>query len=462
MNGGTMKHRCMQVVVSCVSIGLLSVALQTGTAGALTTVRSVVPLATFRNQIVNMLEAVSCASPTYCVAVGSFYDGKTYQTVIESSSGGAWSVVSSPNETPGANYLKGVSCTSSTNCVAVGNYYDASNEQQTLVESWNGTVWSIVSSPDPSSSYDLLNGVSCTSSSDCVAVGAQTGGALVESWDGTAWSVVPNPDSSDYGVLEGVSCTGATSCMDAGTEADATLTQSWNGTEWSDISSPNGEFAVNLFTGVSCTSSVSCVAVGYSATDSSSLATPITASWNGTQWSSTYPNQDTGIVFEGVSCTGSIYCVAVGSYYGPTTLSLIETWNGTAWTFVSSPGPRQLNGASCLSSSSCVAAGYKGGGARKTYITSSNGSAWSNVKSPNPVIITSFKPTSGPPGSTVTIKGGNLERANLVTFNGVGAAITRDEANRLVVTVPAGATTGVIEVTTQGGSATSSSSFTVT
>jgi hypothetical protein len=81
-----------------------------------------------------------------------------------------WSIYPSPDQ-GSRDVLNNVSCTSSTNCVAFGEYYSTTTSPlQTLVESWNGTSWSIAPSPSLQGNYDALNGVSC-SSTDCVAVG---------------------------------------------------------------------------------------------------------------------------------------------------------------------------------------------------------------------------------------------------------------------------------------------------
>jgi hypothetical protein len=76
--------------------------------------------------------------------------------------------------------------------------------------------------------------------------------------------------------------------------------------------------------------------------------------------------------------------------------------------------------------------------------------------------ITSFSPTAGPVGTTVTITGTNLTGATSVKFNGVSATITSNTATQIVTKVPTGATTGPITVTTDNGTATSSTNFTVT
>lgn len=76
--------------------------------------------------------------------------------------------------------------------------------------------------------------------------------------------------------------------------------------------------------------------------------------------------------------------------------------------------------------------------------------------------ISKFTPKSGPVGTKVTITGKNLAMASAVTFNGTAAVITADTATRIVVKVPAGATTGKIVVTDPDGTATSATSFKVT
>src|SRR3984957_11099326 len=109
-----------------------------------------------------------------------------------------WSIV--PSVSPiGAPFgeLYAVSCSSTTDCFAVGD-----GGSGTLIEHWNGTTWTIVPSPNPSGQPDAeLNGVSCSSATDCFAVGDSAPEpltdfavkTLIEHWNGTTWSMVPSP-----------------------------------------------------------------------------------------------------------------------------------------------------------------------------------------------------------------------------------------------------------------------------
>jgi len=59
-------------------------------------------------------------------------------------------------------------------------------------------------------------------------------------------------------------------------------------------------------------------------------------------------------------------------------------------------------------------------------------------------------PTAGPVGATVHILGTNLAAPASVTFNGTSAEVTSISPSQIVATVPAGATSGLVEVTTAG------------
>ena len=129
-----------------------------------------------------------------------------------------WSIETTPNPAGGSDVvLNGVSCASASACTAVG-----ASSNGTLAERWNGTTWSIQHTPNPAGgSNSILNGGSCTSASACTAVGdynsGTTGVTLAERWNGTAWSIqtTPNPPGAPVSLLNGVSCASATACTAA-------------------------------------------------------------------------------------------------------------------------------------------------------------------------------------------------------------------------------------------------------
>ncbi len=148
---------------------------------------------------VSNLNGVSCASSTYCVAVGEILiRGSEYtRPQIVMWNGTNWSLTPTPKKSVDSG-LASVSCISASDCVAVGEYDGGAGGPgyRTLSEVWNGTTWSIVPSPNKTTEDSGLDGVSCTSASNCVAVGwysyaQDTPLALIESWNGSAWSIVP-------------------------------------------------------------------------------------------------------------------------------------------------------------------------------------------------------------------------------------------------------------------------------
>ena len=121
----------------------------------------------------NYLKGVTCVSASECWAVGFYYTGiLPVQTLIERWDGTSWAIVASPNTSATqSNELFPVTCVSASECWAVGNYYNGSIFQ-TLIVRWDGTSWAIVSSPNTSATQENdLYGVTCGSASECWAVG---------------------------------------------------------------------------------------------------------------------------------------------------------------------------------------------------------------------------------------------------------------------------------------------------
>ncbi len=76
------------------------------------------------------------------------------------------------------------------------------------------------------------------------------------------------------------------------------------------------------------------------------------------------------------------------------------------------------------------------------------------VSNASPPTITSFTPASGPVGTSVTINGTNFTGTSAVLFNGTSASFTVNSATTITATVPEGATSGPISVTTSAGTPT--------
>lgn len=78
-----------------------------------------------------------------------------------------------------------------------------------------------------------------------------------------------------------------------------------------------------------------------------------------------------------------------------------------------------------------------------------------------PPAITGLNPVTGGVGMLVSLVGTNLTWVTSVTFNGTNAAFTKVSDAQINATVPAGATTGMIAVTSPGGSAASPIPYTI-
>jgi hypothetical protein len=91
-----------------------------------------------------------------------------------------------------------------------------------------------------------------------------------------------------------------------------------------------------------------------------------------------------------------------------------------------------------------------------------NDFVFNGAVSPAPY-ISSFSPSSGcsAGGTSVVITGMNLATASTVKFNGIVSTFTVNSATQITATLPAGASTGPIQISTSEGLATSASNFTV-
>ena len=333
------------------------------------------------------LTSASCATTTSCVGVGVVHNSQTsFRTLAEQKNGGIWTVTPSPS--PGTDsFLSGVSCVTTKSCVAVGGHDNGTGED-TLVESWNGTTWTITPSPNPNNAASL-NGVSCVSTHWCVAVGGyevmpckySLGRTLIETWNGTKWSIVSSPNTNSTcdatTVLQEVSCLSPNFCAAVGYNRDEvsdvgrTITEMWNGSKWTLVASPNPAGGNSTIfpdlKSVSCVASTDCFAVGNTRNPGDGAPGDATfiEHWNGTTWAmspSPNPNNSTNDSdqLNGVSCATTSVCIAVGhvlNQHTQTETVLIERWDGNDWSIGLNHSSGSLSGVSCPSTTTCVVVG---------------------------------------------------------------------------------------------------------
>jgi hypothetical protein len=267
---------------------------------------------------------------------------------IQNVMGGDWQVIASPNGTKQVNELHGVSAVSDSDVWAVGVSYNTERTLSTsLIEHWNGTQWTVVPSPNPSSTLNVLNAVAAVSANNVWAVGIAPTGSnpiLIIHWNGSVWSVVPNPPSSmPLNNLAALVVVSANDVWAVGTgligDEDATATLHWNGTAWSVIPSPNvGPEVDNNLAGVTAVASNDVWAVGTQQPTSLTDPHTLILHWNGTAWTIVPSPNDGGntvgnhLLAAAAVASNDVWATGF-SEFG----TLTEHWDGASWSIVPTP-----------------------------------------------------------------------------------------------------------------------------
>lgn len=271
------------------------------------------------------LASIACPGPADCWAVG-WGSGST-NLLIAHYDGGGWSVAAGPALPQGdVGGLDGVACTGAADCWAVGGVFTA-NAAEPLIAHYAGSGWSLVAGPAVASGGEL-HAVACVALGECWAVGETDGGnnGLIEHLSGGGWAVVPGPDLSDPGgYLDAITCPAAGECWAGGGGPEAEgppVVEHLSGGAWSTESvaeQPSASAGSGTISGIACSSLSDCWAVGYEAMPA----------WDG---------------------------------------SLVEHYDGTAWTAMSIPAPSGsagmafMEGITCAEPSPFMAVGYAIGG----------------------------------------------------------------------------------------------------
>ena len=304
----------------------------------------------------NSLASVSAVADDDVWTVGWGWNQSlnAYRTVIEHWNGGRWSLVTSPNATNGYNLLNGVAAVASNDVWAVGQAANGST-YSTLVEHWNGSVWSIVTSPNTPGLSNILEAITVISANDIWAVGYSQDSnfntfTLTLHWDGSAWSIIPSP-ILDHDILFGVDALASNDVWAVGRNRpggygdDRTLIIHWDGRNWSIIPSPSG-IGDNVLFGVAAIASNDVWAVG----NEGSLST-LAEHWDGNAWTIVgtpdFNSNATNQVLVGIVALSSNNIWTAGQYIvplqGSAQFTLTENYDGSNWNFVPSPNKRNSN-----------------------------------------------------------------------------------------------------------------------
>jgi hypothetical protein len=351
----------------------------------------------------NALFAVAGSSATDLWAVGAFsYPATSSERAFaEHYDGSTWQAVHAQSRGVGS-VLSDVTALSASDAWTVGSFLNHRLRSRTLIEHWDGSGWSVIPSPSPGATSDNLLGVVALGPSDVWAVGTfVTSGfgssSLVEHYDGTSWSVVSSPNGGSFNTLFGIGSSSATDLWTVGNLANgpfpSTLAEHGDGTTWTTASTPNPSSVGDRLFAVAALSSANVWAVG-SADIFPGKPEALVERYNGTSWKSVSPaslSADTSELL-GVAGSGASDVWAVGDVGNArgATRTLIERFDGASWLRVTSPyrGGRLniLSDVVALSATDAWAVGrfLGSGGAAANLIEHFDGVAWSVVHGPNP------------------------------------------------------------------------------
>jgi hypothetical protein len=305
------------------------------------------------------LTAVSCVKGPFCVAVGAYLtaDKATASFAVTWIGGKITITPALPQPAQvSAVTLNAVSCVSAKYCVAVGDVSTVPGGTAALLfETWNGTKWTAATKALSANAYVGLNDISCVTTARCVAVGytstitgTRTVSAFAEIWTGSAFTglALPAPAGTIEPYLSAVACGSATACVatgydfaNLGKNKGLAFTEMLNKTTWKLGKVPwqKGVTTSFLFD-VSCASAVYCIATGNTGYTGTTSAAAL--AYNGTSWSVSAlpppPRGDTDDL-SGVSCAAASRCVAIGNISPPSGLSssvLSAFLTGTRWTLL--------------------------------------------------------------------------------------------------------------------------------
>jgi hypothetical protein len=281
------------------------------------------------------------------------------------------------------------------------------------------SIFSIQNTPNPNRQGNTVNAVTAISPNDAWAVGYANSNNLNESrtltmhWDGTAWKVVasPNPgnipacrNSNTGNFLNAVAGSASNDVWAVGFSFTCTgaalrpMALHWDGNSWQVVNTPKLNSNDNsAFNGVAALAADNVYAVGYTPAKNGAVLT-LVEHWDGSAWSVVpTPNANhTGDVLNSITANSATDIWAVGDQVAPNTpvKTLALHFDGINWTIVSTPNVAQggdldqnvLTGVQAISAGDVTASGFVVNSRSLntlTLIEHWDGNSWSIVPSPN-------------------------------------------------------------------------------
>jgi hypothetical protein len=296
--------------------------------------------------------------------------------------GATWTNV--PSQAVGSGSALGdADALSPTSAWAVGGNGDG------IAERWDATRWTAVTTPsllsDPTS-WAMLNGIDAISATSALAVGEANGAAAALRWNGSSWiKVLVATPSGSSSALNDVKAFSATDAWAVGRIAPTfnglTLIERWQGSSWTRVASPSPGTRDNTLTDVAGSSSSDVWAVGYSRDlpYGNRARHSLIEHYNGSAWSRVpSPDVDTQTVLYGVAALSPANAWAVG--YASNKGAVVMRYDGNSWTATTLPQLSSLTAIAALSASDIWAAGSDSAG--NAVLANWRGSGWTITPAP--------------------------------------------------------------------------------
>jgi hypothetical protein len=252
------------------------------------------------------LRAAAATGSADVWAVGTVATNGAIRPLIRHLGRHGWTTMGGPNPgvhgsglqavgsaAPGDAWAGGFSCLSSA-CSQNGGF-----GSRTLMEHWNGHVWSAVPTPSPGTAVNEIRAVDAVAPDDVWAAGLWSDEGrwlrhgLVLHWNGTAWRQVRIPFQSGEAHLDGISASGPDDAWAvgelcpgpcSGLAHSTALVLHWNGTKFTRVQPAALGAARSGMNAVLDVSPTEAWAVGGTSANRVAPTHPLVERWNGARW----------------------------------------------------------------------------------------------------------------------------------------------------------------------------------